>query len=145
MTNAEYIRLKKRNNSNTAKVVRDSLLKVRRMYAKVLVRMNRVIARLPQAELSSRSRDRILSSVPRDKLFTEIAALIDTGRKKVIKRTFDIDRKYVEDAFKQAGRSIDLTEAFDRQAFYIQVSRSLIATNDLVFSHFHQPGTLLVS
>lgn len=120
MTNAEYIRLKKRNNSNTAKVVRDNLLKVRRMYAKVLARMNRVIARLPQAELSSRSRERILASVPRDKLFTDTTALIDTGRKKVIKRTFDIDRRYVEDAFRDAGKPIDLEAVFERQAGKIE-------------------------
>jgi hypothetical protein len=116
MTNAEYIRLKKRNNSNTAKVVRDNLLKVRRMYAKVLARMNRVIARLPQSELSSRNRERILASVPRDKLFTEITGYINTGRKKVVKRTFDIDRKYIEDAFREAGKPIDLESVFDRQA-----------------------------
>lgn len=143
MTNAEYIRLKKRNNSNTAKVVRDGLLKVRRMYAKVLVRMNRVIARLPQAELSSRSRDKILASVPRDKLFTEITGYIETGRKKVIKRTFDIDRKYVEDAFKEAGKPIDLESVFDRQAGKIDkryavknatVNHSLIVQNRARYS-----------
>ena len=116
MTTLEYLSAKKRNNSATASTVRDSLVKVRRMYAKVLKRMNRAIARLPQAELSSRSRERILASVPRDKLFTDITALIDTGRKKVIKRTFDIDRKYVEDAFKEAGKPIVLESVFDRQA-----------------------------
>lgn len=116
MTQSEYLTAKKRNNSNTAKVVRDNLLKVRRMYAKVLVRMNRVIARLPQSELSSRNRERILASVPRDKLFTEITALIDAGRKKVVKRTFDVDRRYVEDAFRGAGKPIDLEAVFDRQA-----------------------------
>ena len=116
MTKTEYLTAKKRNNSATASTVRNSLIKVRRMYAKVLKRMNRVIARLPQTELSSRSRERILASVPRDKLFTGITALIDTGRKKVIKRTFDIDRKYVEDAFREAGRPIDLEAVFDRQA-----------------------------
>ena len=115
MTTREYLTAKKRNNSATASTVRNSLIKVRRMYAKVLKRMNRVIARLPQAELSSRSRERILASVPREKLFTDITALIDKGRKKVIKRTFDIDRKYVEDAFREAGKSIDLEEVFDRQ------------------------------
>lgn len=116
MTNAEYIRLKKRNNSNTAKVVRDNLLKARRMYAKVLMRMNRVIARLPQAELSSRNRDKIIASVPRDKLFTEITGYINDGRKKVVKRTFDIDRRYVEEAFRDAGKPIDLEAVFERQA-----------------------------
>ena len=116
MTTLEYLSAKKRNNSATASTIRDSLVKVRRMYAKVLKRMNRAIARLPQAELSSRSRERILASVPRDKLFTDITALIDTGRKKVIKRTFDIDRKYVEDAFKEAGKPIVLESVFDRQA-----------------------------
>ena len=116
MTNTEYLAAKKRNNSATASTVRDSLIKVRRMYAKVLKRMNRVIARLPQAELSSRNRDKILASVPRDKLFTEITGYIDTGRKKVVKRTFDIDRKYVEDSFKAIGITKDLSEAFDRQA-----------------------------
>ena len=115
MTTREYLTAKKRNNSATASTVRNSLIKVRRMYAKVLKRMNRVIARLPQTELSSRNRDRILTSVPREKLFTDITALIDTGRKKVIKRTFDIDRKYVEDAFKEAGKPIDLEAVFDRQ------------------------------
>lgn len=116
MTNAEYIRLKKRNNSATASTVRDNLLRVRRMYAKVLIRMNRVIARLPQAELSSRSRERILASVPRDKLFTEITGYINAGRNKVVKRTFDIDRKYIEDAFRDAGKPISLEAVFDRQA-----------------------------
>ena len=120
MTNAEYIRLKKRNNSNTAKAVRDNLLKVRRMYAKVLVRMNRVIARLPQAELSSRSSERILASVPRDKLFTEITGYINAGRKRVVKRTFDIDRKYIEDAFRDAGKPINLEAVFERQAGKIE-------------------------
>ena len=116
MTEREYQSAKKRNNSATASTVRDNLIKVRRMYAKVLKRMNRVVARLPQAELSSRNRERILASVPREKLFTEITGYIDTGRKKVIKRTFDIDRKYVEDAFKAIGVTKDLSEAFDRQA-----------------------------
>ena len=115
MTTREYLTAKKRNNSATASTVRNSLIKVRRMYAKVLKRMNRVIARLPQTELSSRNRDRILTSVPREKLFTDITALIDTGRKKVIKRTFDIDRRYVEDAFREAGKPIDLEAVFDRQ------------------------------
>jgi hypothetical protein len=143
MTNAEYIRLKKRNNSNTAKVVRDNLLKVRRMYAKVLMRMNRAVARLPQAELSSRSRDKILASVPRDKLFTEITGYINTGRKKVIKRTFDIDRKYIEDAFRDAGRSINLEAVFERQAGKIEkryavknatVNHSLLVQNRARYS-----------
>ena len=116
MTKSEYLTAKKRNNSATASVVRDSLIKVRRMYAKVLKRMNRVIARLPQSELSSRNRDKILSIVPRDKLFTEITGYIDTGRKKVVKRTFDIDRKYVEDAFRSIGVTKDLEAVFDRQA-----------------------------
>lgn len=116
MTQAEYLSAKKRNNSATASTVRDSLIKVRRMYAKVLKRMNRVVARLPQAELSSSNRERILASVSREKLFTEITGYIDTGRKKVIKRTFDIDRRYVEDAFREAGKPIDLEAVFDRQA-----------------------------
>lgn len=116
MTQAEYLTAKKRNNSATASTVRDSLIRVRRMYAKVLKRMNRVIARLPQSELSSRNNEKILASVPRGKLFTEITGYIDTGRKKVIKRTFDIDRRYVEDAFKEAGKPIDLEAVFDRQA-----------------------------
>lgn len=116
MTANEYQQAKKRNNSATASTVRDSLIRVRRMYAKVLKRMNRVIARLPQSELSSRNNEKILASVPRGKLFTEITGYIDTGRKKVIKRTFDIDRRYVEDAFKEAGKPIDLEAVFDRQA-----------------------------
>ena len=116
MTQSEYLTAKKRNNSATASTVRDILIKVRRMYAKVLKRMNRVIARLPQSELSSRNRERILASIPREKLFTEITGYIDTGRKKVIKRTFDIDRKYVEDAFRSIGKRMELSEAFDRQA-----------------------------
>jgi hypothetical protein len=143
MTNAEYIRLKKRNNSATASTVRDNLLKVRRMYAKVLVRMNRVIARLPQAELSNRNRERILASVPRDKLFTEITGYINAGRKKVVKRTFDIDRKYIEDAFRDAGKPINLESVFERQAGKIEkryavknatVNHSLIVQNRARYS-----------
>lgn len=120
MTAREYLTAKKRNNSATSSTVRDSLIKVRRMYAKVLKRMNLVIARLPQAELSSRSRERILASVPREKLFTEITGYINTGRKRVIKRTFDIDRKYIEDAFRDAGKHINLEAVFERQAGKIE-------------------------
>lgn len=116
MTLSQYRSLKSKGQSLTAKQVQDKLRKVRVMYLKATKRINRVVARLPGGTLSDRNRDKILQSVDREALYKEITGYIDDGRKTVIKSAFDVDREYVEDAFLDAGKVIDLSDMFDRQA-----------------------------
>lgn len=115
MTRTEYKSLKSKGQSFTAKQVQDKLRKVRVMYQKATKRINRVVSRLPGGKLSDRNRDKILAAVDRESLYKEITGYIDEGRKAVIKSAFDIDREYIEDAFKDAGKTVDLSEMFDRQ------------------------------
>lgn len=86
------------------------------MYQKATKRINRVVARLPGGKLSDRNRDKILEVVDRESLYKEITGYIDEGRKAIIKSAFDVDREYIEDAFKDAGKTVDLSEMFDRYA-----------------------------
>jgi hypothetical protein len=86
------------------------------MYLKATKRVNRVVSRLPGGKLSERNREKILSAVDRESIYKEITGYIDEGRKVVIKSAFDVDREYIEDAFKDAGKTVDLSEMFDRQA-----------------------------
>lgn len=121
MTKSEYRSLKSKGRSLTAKQVQDKLRKVRVMYQKATKRINRVVARLPGGNLSDRNRDRILAAVDRETLYKEITGYIDEGRKAVIKSAFDVDREYIEYAFKEAGKAVDLSEMFDRQADRIDI------------------------
>lgn len=116
MTLSQYRSLKSKGQSITAKQVQDKLRKVRVMYLKATKRINRAVSRLPGGTLSDRNRDKILSAVDREALYKEITGYIDTGRKSVIKSAFDVDREYIEDAFKDAGKTVDLSAMFDRQA-----------------------------
>lgn len=86
------------------------------MYQKATKRINRVVIILPGGYLSDKSRERILAAVDRESIYKEITDYIDEGRKAVIKSAFDVDREYIEDAFKDAGKMVDLSEMFDRQA-----------------------------
>lgn len=116
MTKQEYRSLKSKGQSLTAKQVQDKLRKVRVMYQKAAKRINRIVARLPGGKLSERNRDKILAAVDRESLYKEITGYIDEGRKAIIKSAFGVDREYIEDAFKDAGKTVDLSEMFDRQA-----------------------------
>lgn len=116
MTRTEYRSLKTKGQSLTAKQVQDKLRKVRVMYQKATKRINRVVARLPGGKLSDRNREKTLAAVDRESLYKEITGYIDEGRKAIIKSAFDVDKQYIEDAFKDAGKTVDLSEMFDRQA-----------------------------
>ena len=116
MTKNEYRSQKSKGQSLSAKQVQDKLRKVRVMYQKSTKRINRIVARLPGGKLSDRNRDKILAAVDRESLYKEITGYIDEGRKEVIKSAFDVDREYIELAFKDAGKTVDLSEMFDRQA-----------------------------
>jgi hypothetical protein len=116
MTIGEYKSRKAKTNKETAKQVQDKLRKVRVMYLKATKRINRVVSRLPGGTLSASNRDKIVNATDRLDLYKEITGYIDDGRKAVIKSAFDVDREYVEDAFKDAGKTVDLSAMFDRQA-----------------------------
>lgn len=116
MTPSEYRSKKSKGQSLTAKQVQDKLRKVRVMYLKATKRINRVVARLSGGTLSDRNRDKILAAVDSEALYKEITGYIDEGRKAVIKSAFDVDREYIEDAFKDAGKTVDISAMFDRQA-----------------------------
>jgi len=115
LTLSQYRSLKSKGQFLTAKQVQDKLRKVRVMYLKATKRINRVVARLPGGTLSDRNRDKILAAVDREALYKEITGYIEDGRKAVIKSAFDVDREYIEDAFKDAGKTVDLSAMFDRQ------------------------------
>jgi hypothetical protein len=143
MTTGEYKSKKAKTNKETAKQVQDKLRKVRVMYLKATKRINRVVARLPGGTLSPSNRDKILSAVDREALYKEITGYIDDGRKSVIKSAFDVDREYVEDAFKDAGKTVDLSAMFDRQADRIDqkykahnsvIQQSLITQNRATYT-----------
>lgn len=97
--------LKSKGQSLAAKQVQDKLRKVRVMYLKATKRINRVVVRLPGGILSDRNRDKILTAADREALYKEITGWDDDGRKAVIKSAFDVDREYVEDAFKDASKT----------------------------------------
>jgi hypothetical protein len=107
LTVSEYRKAKRETVSYISKLQCANNVAIRELYIKQTRKAESVISRLPSRPLSDASRDKIVDALDRNYLYREIKAIIKASVSKGVKRTTDIDDKYVKEAFRDAGRDID--------------------------------------
>jgi len=107
MTVSEYRKAKRETVSYISKLQGANNVAIRELYIKQTRKAESVISRLPSRPLSDANRDKIIDALDRNYLYREIKAIIKASVTKGVKRTTDIDARYLKEAFQEAGMTLD--------------------------------------